>query len=555
MRLGRAHAPSLWMSACLSLGGCSPAARPIPSSAPIEPATTGAIDDAGLRLLRDVTRAAEGAGARAPILLAYGAGTPGDRIESLVSFPDESCALLLARATESVEDLDLHVYGDDGSQFGIDESPDDLPTLLLCPEKAVRLFASARVAQGEGLVALGVQTVPRSQAPAVAQAVGARNFTQEQAPLDEPWPGLDQSLEQRRANLGGTFLDQRRVALPVDSRVPTHITLEVPAGRCLDALILPSVDVSGVQLTALDEDGRIFARGDELGPDRALLLCSRKEPKSVTLRLRPYAGRGVAVAAFSVSRNALSSLDPSPETGIFLVDEAQPPADLASLQKARSTTTWQLRRGELASMDLRLFGCSRIDLVTDEALQDFDARLYDEEGRLLGETSGRSGAPLFACIDGTARLDVEALGRSGSLTVEHRASTSNAPLLSKYPLAASRMLGRAHSVGRLSLPEDIGKVQMLSLDETSLARIPLSIPAAHCQTLFFGGDHGAWGLKARIVDPKSGLTLDQSIGRGSLEVHACAPQGGTLSALVEVQTTSGATSALWAARQERVPPK
>lgn len=536
-------------------GSCSPTTRHIAPAAGVQPSSANDISDAAMRLLRDVTRAAESAGARPPSVLAYGAGTPGDRLESMVNVPSTSCALFVARATETVEDLDLHVYGDDGSQFGIDESPDDLPTLLLCPDEDVRLFASARVAQGEGLVALSVQTVSPGEARAVAQAVGARNFYQDAAPLDEVWPGLDESLEQRRASLGGRFLDQRRVALPVDSRVPTHLTLEVPPARCLDALILPSADVSGVQLAALDSDGRIFARGDAQGSQRALLLCSRSEGRTVTLRLRPYAGRGVAVAALSVSRGDLATLEPSPEISVTLVDFAQPSKDRSMLPAVSGSKSLALQRGELASSNLTLQGCTRIDLVVEDTILDFKAKLYDERGKLLGETTGQSGSPIFACSNESARLDVEARGRSGTLKVEQRSAPSPHPIMLEYPLAASRLLSRAHSVGRLTLPEEIGRVDKLQLDATSLGRVPLSIPAAHCQTLFFGNNHGAWGLEARIFDPKTGLTLDQSIGRGSVEVHACAPKGGHLNAIVEVQTTSGETVALWAARQERLPPE
>src|SRR5690606_23191189 len=87
-------------------GACSPTTRHIAPPAGVQQSAASDVDEAAMRLLRDVTRAAESAGAQAPFVLAYGAGTPGDRLESMVHVPRTSCALFVARATETVEDLD-----------------------------------------------------------------------------------------------------------------------------------------------------------------------------------------------------------------------------------------------------------------------------------------------------------------------------------------------------------------------------------------------------------------------------------------------------------------
>lgn len=506
-----------------------------------------------VKLLRDVARAASNAGAHKLSVLGYGAATPGDRIESMVHVPKNRCALFYSRGTDTIEDLDLHVYGDDGSQFGLDESPDPLPTLLLCPDSEVRLFVSARVAQGEGLVALGAQTVPRENAGTVARSVGARNFATGLAPLDEPWPGLISALDERRGVLGGSWRDQRRVTLPLDSRVPTHLTIDVPAERCVDALILPDAETAGLQLNAFDEKGRIFARGDPIGQSQALLLCAHQQGKSITLELRPYAGRGIAVAAISVSSASIASLDLAPEVSVALVDDGQPAHDRAELPLSRTTKKWKLKRGEITSFETRLSGCSRLDLIPDRELLEFRALVWDGDGALLAETAGRRGVPLFTCKTGPVRIDLEARERSGELTLEVRQTEIPAPVLSENPLAASRLLARAQSGGYLTLPAEIGRVTAIDLSTTQLARLPLSVPALHCQTIFIGSGHGAWGLDARIVDSASGLEMDRSVGRTSAQLRACAPRGGELKALLEVRVTSGATRALWAARQEKLP--
>jgi hypothetical protein len=535
------------------LGGCAPAARRIVSAEQPRAVTQTSTAPDALKLLRDVTRAAASAGARELTVLGFGAATPGDRIEGMVHVPKGTCALFVTRATPTVEDLDLHVYGDDGSQYGIDESPDALPTLLLCPETEARLFASARVAQGDGLIALGVQTVARADAPSVAQAVGARHFATGIAPVKEPWPGLLDALEERRAALGGVWVDHRRVALPLDSRVPTHMTLDVPRGRCLDVLVLPDPDASGLQLSILDEKGRIFAHGEALGQRQAAVLCANRMDTSVTFEFRPFAGRGVAAAAFSISEGGVSSLDSAPDVSVTLVDEGQEPADRERLKAPLSTTKWKLHRGEVVSFETQLKGCNRLDLIPDRDLSDFEAQVWSADGDLLAELESRRGIPMFVCVDGLVRIDLAAQGRSGELTVELRSEKPSSGLLPGHPLAASRLLSRAHIAGYLTYPEDIGRVTALEVSNTKLGRFSLTVPASHCQTIFLAGGPGAFGLEARVIDVGSGLELDRSVGRTSVTLRACAPEGGGLNAVLEVRATSGATRALWAARQERLP--
>lgn len=532
---------------------CSPKARRIASAEHPNAVHQSPTDPDATKLLRDVTGAAASAGARDFTVLGYGAATPGDRVEGMVHVPKGTCGLFVARATSTVEDLDLHIYGDDGSQHGVDESPDALPTLLLCPEAEVRLFASARVAQGEGLVALGVQTVGRADAPAVAQAVGARHFATGAMPLEEPWPGLLDALEERRASLGGVWLDHRRVALPLDSRVPTQMTIDVPRGRCLDALVLPDPETSGLQLSILDDKGRIFARGEALGERQAAVLCAHRVNTSVTFEFRPYAGRGVAAAAFSVSAGGVSSLDSSPDVAVTLVDEGQDPQDKANLKAPQSTTKWKLNRGEIVSFETKLLGCSRLDLIPDKDLFDFGAVVWSEDGTLLGEAESRRGVPLFACTDGRVRIDLQAQGRSGELTLELRSEKAPSEAVKDNPLAASRLLSRAHISGQLTYPADIGRVTALDVSETKLGRVSLTVPAAHCQTFFVAVGPGAFGLEARILDLGNGLEMDRGVGRTSLQLRACAPQGGDLKAVLEIRATSGAARALWSSRQERLP--
>jgi hypothetical protein len=143
---------------CLAtfFAACRPEPRVIPPATTevVAPGKPGTRETAWLQ---DTARSAQAAGAGPLQLLSFGSGTAGDKVDGFVHVPAGRCVLVYARSSGTVEDLDLHAYGDDGTPFGSDESPDDLPTLLLCPQEERRLFVAARVAQGHGLVALGVQ--------------------------------------------------------------------------------------------------------------------------------------------------------------------------------------------------------------------------------------------------------------------------------------------------------------------------------------------------------------------------------------------------------------
>jgi hypothetical protein len=539
----------------LLISACAPTPRPIESPTPPGEVTPIESSREGARFLRDVARTAQGSGAGPLKTLNFGAGTTGDRLDGLVFVPASTCALFIARSSETIEDLDLHIYGDDGTQYGVDESPDDLPTLLLCPDSDVRLFASARVAQGHGLMALGVQTVPTNRSSEVAKAVGARNFSSSPQEVDEAWPGLQQAIDDRREQLGGTWSDLRQVALPVDARVPTHLTVDIPRQRCLDVLLLPTDDVSQLNVAASDESGRIVARGVKQANKRTLLLCSPKQDRRLSLVIRPYAGRGLAVAALSLSKQAPRELEFDPEVIPYFLDSAGPTPEQKKLPQARASKLLKIKRGTITSWDTTLKGCERIELYPDDALSAYEVRVWGEDGKLLAEEGGNGPRSLFICAKGKVRIDAEAPTRSGSLTLEFRHAPEASKALQKLPLAASRLLAQAFRSGMLSSPEQIGKVNQVQLKETRLLKIPLSIPVAHCQTVFVAGDEGTWGIEARIYDTSTGLELDLAQGARSVTARACAGRGAHRNAQLELRATRGEAHAFWAARQEQLPPR
>ncbi len=269
-------------------------------------------DEPGRRWLAHSAEAAEEQGAGPLRVVGFGSGAPGDVVDAFVFIPQERCALVYARGNDTIEDLDLHAFGDDGTEFGSDEAPDAEPSLLICPERDTRLYLAARVAQGHGVLALGLHDLAPQDAVRIARAIGARNHSSDPRDVDEPWPGLGEALELHREEIGGHWIDQRRVALPVDSRVATHISVTVPAQRCLDALALASDEVARLELLAEDENGRIFARGRQKGPNRSLLFCAGEQAQELRLMIRPHAGRGLAVLTVSTTRGPQDRFDLNP---------------------------------------------------------------------------------------------------------------------------------------------------------------------------------------------------------------------------------------------------
>lgn len=538
----------------LAFVGCAstqPGTRPAPSK-------FGPSDEAidGERWLRDTAALGTRAGAGPLQVLAVGPGTPGDHVPGLVNVPEGLCALLYARGSESVDDIDLFVYGDDGAQFGSDEAPDNAPTLLVCPDAGRRLYVAARVAAGQGIVAIGVQEVDEGHAEGVARASGARNYGSQAAAKADMWPGLVEGLEAHRKALGSVWEDVRRVALPVDSRVPTRITARVPEGRCLDAFVVPSDEVAQIDVEVLDEQGRIFGRSPPSGVARSVVVCSRDDAQ-ITYEIRPHSGRGLAVLALSATAvGAQSTLsDEAPRFDLVPLDSAEKERvrDNDRLAKARApapSTVFEgvARVGSRTSTELSLGpGCSRVDVWSKGDLLGIEAHAWSPEGRLLAHATGISSAALFVCGE-RARIDVEATRRKGGFLVDQRRDPSAPAALGAQSLAASRLLARMNEAGALSMPHQVGQVREVKLDETSSLRLPLSVAQGTCAEVFLAVGAGGSGAEVRIADSKSGLELALSRGADSATARTCAFEGSSLETTLELRSSHGASVGLLATR-------
>ena len=128
----------------------------------------------GPNWLRDDLQVAAQLGATSGRELTSGAGIAGDNFGISYSPRAGNCAVVLARGSQTVADLDLFVYGDDGSWHGSDEQREKDATVVLCPPYPARVYISARIASGYGRVSLGVADVPPAKAQSVRAAFSAR---------------------------------------------------------------------------------------------------------------------------------------------------------------------------------------------------------------------------------------------------------------------------------------------------------------------------------------------------------------------------------------------
>ncbi len=546
--------------ALVSLVGCGAGSRAaVPDRAPPQGASSlrasgEPIDGRGL-LQEEGTRAAVGGGG-ALVVLGADVGSEGDRIGAFLEIPEAECALIFARATPTVLDLDLFAYEDEGATFASDESSDPQPTLLLCPPHPRRVYAAARVASGAGIVALGAVAVPRAAAEAVAAASRARARGDDSGRLAS-WPGLEAKIAERRATLGGRWEDVKRAVVPVDSRVAARVTLPVAAGRCVDVLVSPSEEVGSLEVLAEDGAGRVLARGRDRGRDRGLVLCSHAAAE-VSLTLRARASQGVAVVVAARSRvggeaelaesvpidRLTQSLEVAPARAALdralVAQDYAPPITVG-------TGTARVGSREALSVDLAA-GCARVDVVAGRPLGGVVADLWDDRGSRMASARGGAVTTLFACGPaGKARIDLEAAGPPGPFAVELRRSRTAPAALVAHPVAASRLLARLEA-GRASGSAVLAaaSAEVVALDESSRRTLPLPIAPGSCTEVVVAIGPGGAGVDLRLTD---GASTSAAVARARHVVsdRVCAPAEGGAGAragAIEIGLAAGKADAL-----------
>ena len=483
-------------------------------------------------------------------VVAVEAGVAGDRVAALVDLPQESCAVFIARGTDTIEDLDLMAYGEDGAVLGMDEGADKTPAVLICPPHPGRVYVAARVAAGHGLVALGVERMPPADAERAASTYHARQRASEGDARLANWPGLAERIAEHRKRLGGKWTDVRRVAVPLDARIPTRLSATIQDQHCLHALVLASEELSHIELSAVDMNGHLLGRAVSLGRDRSLVVCTSLS-SPINFELRPQGGRGVAVLVLSQSEAGGGDFDDALRIERYPsgnLDEARQ-KNAARLEglgypKAKVLKTGTLQPGRLDSAVFALpKGCARLDILAASPVRDVSARLWSADDALIAESDARAAPVLFACSGGgSARLDTESLARPGEYSVELRIEPEPAPLLQASPLAASRLLGHMHERGLIRSGTQAGKITLHHLSPEHLETEHLLVPFGRCMDFTLALGVGSSGAEVRLVDEQSGEELSLSRGTNVTSARICAVDaraGGTIHARAELRVAAG----------------
>ncbi|MBX3211847.1 MAG: hypothetical protein KF850_07430 [Labilithrix sp.] len=536
-----------------ALAGC--AGRPnVPPASPPNPADAPPRVVAGpleaRPLLGDLPARASRFGAGPLAIVASGPMTEGERVGAFVEVPKDVCLLAYARSSASLEDIDLAAFAEEGNPIAVDEGPDPKPTLLICPPHPERVYVAAHAAAGEGLCVIAAQLVPRERADAVGRAVNAHGSTPKSP---ETWPGLDDHVRAHRAAIGGTWEEQRRVAVAVDSRAPSSVALSIDEGGCADVVVVPDEDVAVVDVDAFDADGRFVARARDTVAVRTLTVCSQAAVAG-SLQVRPHVGRGlVAVVLAKAKGESAREMLTRPE--VAWVASGQP-LDAARAARERSlgkagyaaataTHGGQLQLGRRVTVPVALAGapCARVDVVAGAPLALVEAAIWDDAGALLASGDGADGTVLFACGKGKARLDLGTRGRPGPFSVLVRPEKWSDPKLSAHPLAASRMLARGAGPASGGHLGKAGVVRHAVLEPAKRYVHEANIPAGQCLAVALGVEGEGTGLEVRAFDAVSGDELDRAHGQDAAAVRACAGPA-TRSIRVEARATAGKLDAI-----------
>lgn len=500
-------------------------------------------------LLGDIPAKASKLGAGALAIVASSPMAEGERVGAFVEIPKDSCLLAYARSSASLEDIDLAAFAEEGTPVAVDEGPDPKPTVMICPPHPSRVYVAAHAASGEGLCVIAAQLVPRDHAEAVGRAVNAHGAAPKSP---ETWPGLDDRVRQHRQALGGSWEEQRRVAVAVDARAQSTVGFTIEEQGCTDALIVPDDDVAVVDVDVFDADGRFIARAKETMPTRSVTICSQV-PVAGSMQIRPHVGRGlVAVVVAKAKGDAhdmMQSMLARPEVAWFAsgapLDAAKSKRDTTLTKSgygaATLTQSGQLQLGRRATLplDLTTDGCTRVDVVAGAPLALVDGAIWDQGGNLLAAGDGADGATMFACGKGKARLDLGTRARPGPFAVLARPEKWRDPAFAQHPLAASRMLGRFAPL----FEGASGRVKSTPLENAKHYVQESNIPAGACLHVAAGVEGDGTGVELRVFDAGSNEELDRNAGQTSASVRACAGAA-TLNLRMEARATAGKLSAI-----------
>ena len=215
------------------------------------------------------------------------AGAVGDRFSSVVEVDERDCLLLMARASEKIADLDLYAYSEDGTVLNVDDRPDAKPTILICPPHPRHIYVTARIATGQGTVAIGAHRVTLDKSNPVRHALQISSSQQNSEQADVAQPDLEARVLTHHEAIGGKWITVAQSSITVDSRVPTVSGLLIQNDTCLDMLVVPSPQVFALDIELLDTNGRTLGRAPIADRERWLIACSH-ERRPVALQISTH---------------------------------------------------------------------------------------------------------------------------------------------------------------------------------------------------------------------------------------------------------------------------
>ncbi len=542
-------------AALVACGGrAGPGTRSLPGSAslPAPRVVAGSLD--ARALLSELATRAVRLGAGPPSLVASAEAVDNGWVGGFVDVPRDDCVLGYARGSSSIDDVDAAIYSEEGTTLAVDEGRDVHPTVLMCAPHPDRVYLAAHVVEGEGLVAVGAQLVPRDRAIIVARALGARGLAGQGPRPAEAWPGLDEAVRAHRAELGGTWQEFRRVALAVDARLPTYASLPIDADGCVDAVIVPDEDVALLDIEAIDDQGRVVARAKEGSGSLTLTVCSPIQVMG-TLSVRPHAGRGLAAVVLARAPGDVSR-DLAALPDVAWVAPSQPLERTRSARNsllaksgyeaAQATSSGMLTLGHRISLPLDLTPlagpCTRIDVVAGAPLALLDARVWADSGALLASADAAASLALFVCGRTPAHLELETRGRAGPFAVTLRPERWKDPLFEAHPLAASRMLARAATGPDALLDGKELVTRELTLDGERAVSWSENIPAGKCLRATIGAQGDGAGIEVRVFEGSD--ELDRSEAAHAASVKACATPEAARGVRFEARGSAGHVEAV-----------
>ncbi len=466
------------------------------------------------KLLSEPARRARGAGAEALTAVGARVVTDGEQLGSFVEVPAKDCALVIARGGRTVSDIDLFVYSDGGDRIASDEAPDPRAAVMICPPHPRRVYVVARSVSGEGMIALGVMRVATENAEAVSAAMNVRGGPGQDTGRLARWPGLERAIRERRASLASHWEDVRRIAVPLNPRAYSSVTVPVRAQRCVDILIVPGDEVASIDAKVVDDTGLTIARAAPPGKNRAFLICA-DTPQTITVMVRPRVTSGLAAVVIGQSqrgaaaelseRSWVAGAEPLHRLNVAISRHVVRLAGLRPLVFA-SVGPGDARVGAPTSVQLDLrAGCTRVDVVGGTPLGRFVAALWSHDDRRPARVRGGETANLFPCgAKRRARVEVSAMDRAGPFSVQTRHDTAPPTVLAQHPVAAARLLMRLEAVaGPLHAQYGAG-AKVVHVAQAIRVTERLSLGAGKCAN-----------VAVALGDGASDVVLSTKVGNGS----------------------------------------